>query len=137
MTQTEKSPTRIIDIKDLAFDRGAHLLINRGLADTAVGERLGIRGRAPELAIHMRGWCRAQGHDIVWPETVAEPESAAVGSGSPFICWIVRGNAGTGRWRGAQRAGLADPNRQGAIVALPPGRWGLAARGATVEAGAP
>jgi hypothetical protein len=137
MTQTEKSPTRIIDIKDLAFDQGAHLLINRALADTAVGERLGIRGRAPELAIHLRGWCRAQGHDIVWPEPVAEPEVAAVVSGSPFICWMVRGSAGTGRWRGAQRAGLADPNREGAVVALPPARWGLAARGATIEAGAP
>jgi hypothetical protein len=137
MTRTETLPIRIIDIKDLAFDHGAHLLINRALTDIAVGERLGIRGRARELAIHLRGWCRAQGHEVVWPEPVAEPEVAAVAGDSPLICWIVRGSAGTGRWRGAQRAGLADPNREGAVVALPPARWGLAARGATVEAGAP
>jgi hypothetical protein len=137
MMQTEESPIRIIDIKGLAFDQGAHLLINKALADIAVGERLGIRGGAPELAIHLRGWCRAQGHDIVWSERGDELSFAPQTGDSPFIGWIIRGSASTGRWRGAQKAGLANANLTGAVAAKPPATWGLAARGATVEAGAP
>jgi hypothetical protein len=136
MTKTEESPGRIIDIKDLAFDQGAHLLINKALTDTPVGARLGIKGCAPELAVHLRGWCRAQGHEIVWSETVAETRGEDAND-SPVIGWIVRGGAGTGRWQGAQRAGLPNANLTGAVVDLPPATWGLAARGAIVEAGAP
>jgi hypothetical protein len=136
MTQTEESPIRIIDIKDLAFDQGAHLLINQALADMPIGARLGIKGRAPEFAVHLRGWCRAQGHEIVWSEAAAETRSKDLND-SPLIGWVVRGGAGTGRWQGAQRAGLANPNLTGAVVDLPSATWGLAARGATVEAGAP
>jgi hypothetical protein len=137
MMQMEESPIRIIDIKDLAFDQGAHLLINKALADIPVGERLGIRGYAPELAIHLRGWCRAQGHNIVWSETSETASLAASVGESPFICWMIRSSASTGRWHGAQRAGHANPNLIDAVVAMPPATWGLAARGAIVEAGAP
>ncbi len=136
MTKTEELPKRIIDIKDLAFDQGAHLLINQALMDTPVGERLGIKGRAPELAVHLRGWCRAQGHETVWSATATEtPDEDS--NASSFIGWIVRGGAGIGRWRGAQRAGLPNPNLPGAVVDLPHTTWGLAARGAMVESGAP
>ena len=47
---------------------------------------------------------------------------------------LVRGSADTDRWAGAERAG--GPGVDG-IVARPPARWGLAARGALVEAGGP
>ncbi|MBI3651630.1 MAG: ferritin-like domain-containing protein [Acidobacteria bacterium] len=152
----EKSSTRIIDIKELTFDSGAHLLINRALADTPIGETLGLRGRAAELAVHLRGWCRAQGHEIIWPGSTLDPVVAPTSTQrikqqstinrdsttttldeSPLVAWIVRGKAGTGRWLGAQRAGLAKANLGDAVVDLPPANWGLAARGATVEAGTP
>lgn len=57
-------------------------------------------------------------------------------SATPSRLWavVVRGSADTGRWRGAERAGGASPD---GIVDEPPSRWGLAARGARVEAGAP
>jgi hypothetical protein len=44
----------------------------------------------------------------------------------------VRGSAELGRWRGAERSG-----GRAEVVDEPPAHWGLAARGASVEAGAP
>ena len=134
MTETETSQSRIIDIKDLSFDRGAHLLINRALADLPVGGRLGVRGRSPELSVHLRGWCRAQGHDLV-PGSVERDEAPA--ETSPPVVWVVRGAASLNRWHKAQRAGSPDLTQPGAVVEHPPATWGLAARGALVEEGAP
>jgi hypothetical protein len=108
-----------LDLGDLGFDRGAHLLVRRELRRIAVGDTLHIRGSAPELAVHLRAWCRAQGH-----ESTHEHGRLA----------IVRGGVEDGRWRGAERAGTAA---SGSAVEHPPAHWGLAARGATVEAGAP
>jgi hypothetical protein len=47
---------------------------------------------------------------------------------------VIKGTAGDDRWQGAERAGRADP---GGVVAHAPSSWGLAARGALVEAGGP
>ena len=116
------SPT--IDINDLGLDRGAHLLIKRALRSVAVGERIGVRGSNAELAVHLPAWCRAQGHSL----TPAEGEAT---------WWIVRGSVEEGRWRDAERAGEANPSHVGAVVNSPKATWGLAARGATVEAGGP
>lgn len=137
MTGKVTSPSGIIDIKELGFDRGAHLLIKRALADIAVGERLGLRGRDPALAIHLRGWCRAQGHDVIWPDFAQQPPDTSDSESSPFIAWIVRGSAATGRWRDAEPSGLPDPLSPGAVSDHPPATWGLAARGAKIEAGGP
>ena len=71
-----------------------------------------------QLAVHLRGWCRAQGHEFALTD-----DRRAV---------ITRGSALVGRWRGAEQAGTVDR-----VVDDAPGHWGLAARGATVEAGAP
>ncbi|MGH9901753.1 MAG: sulfurtransferase TusA family protein, partial [Pyrinomonadaceae bacterium] len=65
MTETATSRPAIIDIEDLGLDRGAHLLIKRALSDVPAGGRLGVRGRAPELAVHLRAWCRSEGHEII------------------------------------------------------------------------
>jgi hypothetical protein len=140
MTDTETLQTRTIDIEDLSFDRGAHLLVNRALQAIAVGERLGVRGRAPELAVHLRSWCRARGHDLSWPDSPDKSDTAAAdteGGSSPLIAWVTRGGFEVGRWRGAEQAGLPDASIEGAVVERPAASWGLAARGATVEAGAP
>ena len=121
---TATSPASIIDIDDLGLDRGAHLLIKRALRELPVGGRLGVRGQAPDLLVHLAAWCRSQGHQL-------EPASP------PVVAWVIRGSAETGRWRGAEQAGKAAASEQGAVVDHPKASWGLAARGATVEAGAP
>ncbi len=122
--QKETFVSPIIDISDLGLDRGAHLLIKRALRGVAVGEKIGVRGSNADLAVHLPAWCRAQGHEL----------TSANGAAT---WWIVRSPMEEGRWRGAERAGEADPSRAGAVADFPKATWGLAARGATVEAGAP
>jgi hypothetical protein len=135
MTDMVSSPPRTIDIEELGFDRGAHLLIKRALSGCAVDERLGIRGRDPALAVHLRAWCRAQGHEIIWPEML--PAAAKTTESSPLIAWVVRGSASGGRWSGAEQAGRPDSLVEGAVIDHPPSTWGLTARGARVETGGP
>lgn len=132
---TEKEALRVpaIDTEDLGFDRGAHLLIKRALLSVGVGERVGVKGRAPDLGVHLRGWCRSQGHEVIW----CPPGASSAGAGSPMVAWIIRGGAAGGRWRGAEQAGGADPFAPDAVVDHPQATWGLAARGAKVEAGGP
>jgi len=117
---------RGLDLGDHALDRGAHLVVRRALARMAAGERLVVRGRAPELAVHLRVFCRAEGHG--W---------AAAEAGNGIAGTLVRGAAIDARRRGAVVSGKADPTQPGAVVEAPDARWGLAARGSTVEAGGP
>jgi hypothetical protein len=137
MTEISQSP--IIDIKDLSFERGAHLLIKKFLGELPVGEKLGIRGSAPHLAIHLRSWCRSHGHEVSFPDAadIEADNSCRENSktGSAFIAWIISGKASSGRWKDAQRAGAADFREPNAIVESPPAKWGLAARGAKIETG--
>ncbi len=115
-----------LDLEDLGFDRGAHLLVKRALARLAIGGELSLRGRDPNLALHVRGWARARGDETRDPR---RDESCAI--------VVLRRGAEVGRWRGAERAGASDPKLEGAVVDSPSARWGLAARGARVESGAP
>jgi hypothetical protein len=112
-----------VDLEGLGLDRGGHLLVKRALGGAAPGDRRAVRGSDPHLGIHLRAWCRAAGHGFV-----------EEGAGS-FV--VVCGAAGASRWAGAERAGSADPSTEGAVVDHPPARWGLAPRGALVEAGTP
>jgi hypothetical protein len=137
MTRPETSPSQIIDIEDLGFDRGAHLLIKKALAEAPVGGKIGVRGRAPDLAVHLRSWCRSEGHGLVWPEDSSGNQDTQSTGESPFVAWIVHGSAITGRWRYAETAGASDPRQPGAVVDRPSAKWGLAARGAKMEAGGP
>ena len=108
-----------VDLEALGFDRGGHLLVKRALAALPVGARLEVRGSDEHLALHLRAWCRGQGHGFEGPGVV------------------VRGAAQVGRWASAERAGRARAFAEGAVVDRPPARWGLAPRGALVEAGGP
>ena len=112
-----------VDLGDLRFDEGAHLLVKRALARAAIGEEIAVVGSAADLDVHLRAWARAEGHQF----------RPSPGSGGR----LRRGAAAAGRWQGAERAGGSDPRAPGAVAEQPPQRWGLAARGATVEAGAP
>ena len=113
MAAPATSPPTVIDLENLGLDQGGYLLLKRGLAGVAVGEAVEVRGSAPALAVHVRAWCRAQGHGYDWP-------------------YVVRGQAAGARLAGAEPAGgrreLAD---------RAPATWGVAARGALVEAGGP
>ena len=83
-----------------------------------------MTGRHPALAVHLAAWCRAHGHRLDRPGDHAP-------RGSPLV--IVKGGTGQQRWSGAERAGSAA----GPPEARADPRWGLAARGALVEAGGP
>ena len=89
------------------------------------GDSLGVCGTDPDLLIHLRGWCRNEGHTFEAPQS--DPQSAV----------ITRGLHVAQQWHGAERAGGSDPFDPAAVVEHPPQRWGLAARGALIEAGSP
>ncbi|MEZ5354399.1 MAG: hypothetical protein R2762_17320 [Bryobacteraceae bacterium] len=108
-----------VNLADLAFEQGGALLIRRAIRALDTGGAISVTGSTPDLAIHLRAWCRAEGHRF-----------APSGGGGT----IVKGAAAGERWRDAVRAGDATP---GGVVDAPPQRWGLAARGALVESGAP
>ncbi len=112
------APASTVDLGALGLDRGGHLLIKRALGRCGAGDRLEVRGTAPELGTHLRAWCRAQGHGLE--------------EGDRLV--VVRGDADRGRWLGAERAGGLE---RGAVAEVASSSWGLAARGALVEAGGP
>jgi hypothetical protein len=114
-----------VDLADLGFDRGAVLLVKRALRVAPEGEAITVCGKASDLYVHLRAWCRTEGHEFL--QSDANQDCAV----------IVRGSAEAQRWSGADRAGHADPLAAAAIVDHPPQRWGLAARGALVESGSP
>lgn len=103
----------------LSLARGGHLALRRALAALAPGARLRVTGDDPDTATHARAFARA------WGCAFAVEGGGAV-LGAP--------TAPEGRWRGATRAGGAGPD---GVVEHPPASWGLAARGAAVEPGAP
>ncbi|MPZ67111.1 MAG: ferritin-like domain-containing protein [Pseudonocardiaceae bacterium] len=109
-----------LDLGQLGFEQGAHLLVSRALRALPPGGRLAVNGADPALGIHLRAWCRATGHGFA-PDPAGGYE-------------LVRGRAEEQRWAGAERAGGPSPET---IVRRPPARWGLAARGALVEADGP
>jgi hypothetical protein len=106
-----------VDLADLGLDHGGHVLVKRALRQVPVGGSVTVLGRDPALSVHLRGWARAQGHDF----------DASTNT-------LRRGGAEHGRWRGAVRAGSAKLD---GVVDHPDSTWGLAARGALVEAGTP
>ena len=103
--------TASLDLGDLGLDEGAHLLVKRALA---AAPRVLVHGTATNLGVDLPAWARALGHAV---------EHSADG-------YIL--TRGPDRWSGAERAGTVA-----APVDHPPARWGLAARGALVELGAP
>ncbi|MEO8121510.1 MAG: ferritin-like domain-containing protein, partial [Rhodoferax sp.] len=116
----------IIDIENLGLDAGAHLLIKHGLLAVPPGGEISVVGRCPGWEAQLSAWCRSQGHQVVLSEHDGR-----------MVARVVRGSAAAGRWRGALHTGHADPAAEGAVAEQAQACWGLAARGATVEAGSP
>lgn len=115
-----------VDLEDLGFDGGGALLVKRALRSVSEGETVTVVGSNSDLRVHLGAWCRAEGHECQLSD-----------SGRNTSAVIRRGAADSQRWSGSQRAGSADSHAANAIVEHPPQRWGLAARGALVEAGSP
>jgi hypothetical protein len=103
-----------VDLAGLGLDRGGHLLVERALAAVAPGERLRVSGRDPHLTVHLPAWARSAGHGIAERNVV------------------VKGDVSERRLAGAVRAGSASTVHDRASP-----EWGLASRGALVEAGGP
>ena len=106
-----------IDLDDLGLDNGGHLLLSRALATAPAGAALEVVGTHPDLAVHLAAWCRSHGHHL---------------DRHTGHLVVHRGSTVDDRWSGAVRAG--DAARPAAHADR---RWGLAARGALVEAGGP
>jgi hypothetical protein len=117
----------LVDLDKLGFDEGGHLLVKRALRRGSVGEEIKITGTAPELESHLRAWCRSEGHSFRWLTDSVFHSHALV----------TRGDAEVARWTGSERAGEPSASQSEAVEEHAPRRWGLAARGARVEAGSP
>ena len=127
MTQPEISLPKTIDIESLGLDAGAHLLVKHGLRDLPPGDVLTVLGTSPGWDAQLAAWCRSQGH----PCTLTQQD------GRTTVAHITQGRTEAGRWRGALQTGHANPAIGGAVADQALASWGLAARGATVEAGSP
>jgi len=108
---------RTLELGTLGLDQGGHLLVRHALASASPGDELGVRGSHSELPIHLRAWCRAQGHGFA---PAADGGTVTV-MREPAV-----------RLSGSRQAGGRD-----SVVDDAPASWGLAARGAAVEAGVP
>ncbi len=117
----------LVELDTLGFDAGAHLLVKHALSQVAVGDAISVQGLAPGWHAQLAAWCRAQGHDLQTPEGWHQQPRLDVR----------RGSVQTGRWRGAAQTGHSDAGAAGAIADKAEPFWGLAARGAAVEQGAP
>jgi hypothetical protein len=110
----ERIPKAQLDLEELALHEGAPVLLRRALAGLKVGELLEVRGGSPDLAESLAAWCRQDGH-------------AHLGNGrAPNLYRIERG--------GGPSAVIVSPQEIADVAA--PG-WGLAPRGARIEAGGP
>ncbi|MFO0567043.1 MAG: hypothetical protein U0263_15350 [Polyangiaceae bacterium] len=112
----------VLELGDIGLDEGAHVCIRHELAGLERGDELRVRGSSPTLRIDLGAFCRSEGHDL--------REDAGL-----FI--LRRGAAAGARDRNATRAGAADAERPDAVWERPPASFGLAPRGARVEAGSP
>ncbi len=109
-----------LDLGELGLDRGGHLLVKHALRGLPVGGALEVVGHDVHLRVHLQAWARQQALEF-----------APIPGGAR----LARSEATLGRWRGAERAGASATTNPGDVREQPPARWGLAARGAMVEAG--
>jgi hypothetical protein len=116
MTDTPRSVTQVIQVElgELGLDRGGHLLVKRALARPEASV-VHVTGTNPNLETELRAFCRSQGHVLEATGNVL----------------AIRPATHSGRFRGAYRTSPED------VADRPMARWGLAARGATIEAGCP
>ncbi len=107
-----------IDIEDLGFDSGAHLLVKHALGKIPEGSQILVKGSSTEWAGQLRAWCRMTGHSFVEADG-----GVLVTKTAGISCAIFSGHS--------------NPALPGAVLDHPHPSFGLAARGALVEEGSP
>ena len=117
-----------LDLDSLGFAEGGYLLLKRALRQAGVDGTVIVTGSAPALDVDLRAWCRAEGHRFEWQLGAPASRGRAV---------IGNGGAESGRWADARRAGAESGAGGDSVAEHPPRTWGLAARGAMIEAGTP
>lgn len=110
----ETKAKELLDLEDLALEQGATVLLRLKLGQMAAGEWLEVRGDSAELAEGLAAWCRKQGHR----------------------CELVQGVAHTYRVEASASAPVIPTSKAEVNESADPA-WGLAPRGARVEAGGP
>ena len=55
-----------VELGELGIDEGGVLLIKRALRLAAPGQQISVSGSAPDLELHLRTWCRMDGHTLQW-----------------------------------------------------------------------
>lgn len=110
----ERLPKTQVDLGDLSLHEGAPVLLRRALSGLAAGELLEVRGSAPGLAEDLAVWCRQAGHNYLGNGAVSNIHRIERGATSPALITC-----------GLEIAEVAEPH------------WGLAPRGAQIEAGGP
>jgi TusA-related sulfurtransferase len=110
----ETKAKELLDLEDLALEQGATVLLRLKLGQMAAGEWLEVRGDSTELAEGLAAWCRKQGHR----------------------CELVQGVAHTYRIE-ASASGPLMLTSKAEVNESADSAWGLAPRGARVEAGGP
>ena len=123
-TKMEKFLKPTINIENLGFEKGAHLILKRSLQKISVGEELTITGFDTEWQPQVSAWCRAEGHAVHF-STVERK----------VFAHLKRGSAQENRWQDVQSTGHSDLRMAQAVKEEAKATWGLAARGAKVEAG--
>ena len=125
-TQLMEPFLKKIDLENLGFDMGAHLLVKFGLQQIPIGSELEVTGQVPQWTTQLAAWCRVQGHGFR-TSIGGEQESA----------FVLRRSADSVRWTDLPSTGGLDPTAHEAVKEKANASWGLAARGAKVEAGGP
>src|SRR5712671_5506059 len=85
-----------VELGELGFAEGGALLIKRALRLAAPGQQISVSGSAPDLELHLRSWCRMEGHTLQW-----RGDSQALITVAATVA---------ARWSGAERAGSPDPS---------------------------
>jgi hypothetical protein len=116
-----------VDLGSLGFAEGGYLLVKRATRRVSPGESIHVTGDSEDLAVHLRAWCRAEGHRCDWREPPGTKGQAIIHAGV----------AETERWAGAKQVSGDGAADQDTIAEHAPRSWGLAARGSTIEAGTP
>ncbi len=107
-------PKELLDLEDLALHEGATVLLRRKLGQMAAGEWLEVRGDSAEFAEALAAWCRKEGHR----------------------CDLAQGVAHTYRIEASAAIPATSTSRTEICESAEPS-WGLAPRGARIEAGGP
>ena len=106
------TPKQLLNLEDLALHEGVTVLLRRALSSLAEGEWLEVRGESPVLGESLRAWCRREGlrYEYIAPGLQRVQKTAP----PPLLTTL-----------GSEPCEVAEAT------------WGLAPRGARIEAGGP